>query len=47
MKTSMIYKLISLFALICLVMANTESELEQPTKLLGGKVSINYNEIEA
>ncbi|CAO0790588.1 unnamed protein product [Mucor circinelloides] len=43
MKTSMIYKLISLFALICLVMANTESELEQPTKLLGGIIRSSTN----
>jgi len=43
MKTFMIYKLISLFALIYVVMANAESELEQPTKLLGGKTYIKYN----
>ncbi|CAO3650307.1 unnamed protein product [Mucor fragilis] len=43
MKTFMIYKLISLFALICVVVANTESELEQPTKLLGGIIRSSSN----
>ena len=38
----MLCKVISLFALICVALANTESELEQPVKLLGGKLINKY-----
>ncbi|CAO3640620.1 unnamed protein product [Mucor hiemalis] len=36
MLRSTVYKLFAMFALVALVYANTEAEMDQPTKLLGG-----------
>jgi FK506-binding protein 2 len=44
MRYFVLCKVISLLALICVVLANSESELEQPVKLLGGKLINKYQQ---
>lgn len=42
MLRSTVYKLFAMFALVAMVYANTEAEMDQPTKLLGGKSKVKY-----